>query len=95
MVHTRSRPPSCRPPLFPLIPSPPSVVCIQTVSVDFVAKQVPIANSGTTVELYLFDCAGQSIFNQRNLNSKHVRAHTYVSKAPILSSTREGSSRIC
>lgn len=47
-------------------------VCGQTVSVDFVAKQIPIPQTSTWVELYLFDCAGQSIFNQRNLNSKHV-----------------------
>ena len=53
---------------LPLLSSPTP----QTAGVDFVAKQVNIMGSNAWVELYLYDCAGQSIFNQLNLNSKHV-----------------------
>ena len=52
------------------------LLCYQTVGVDFLAKQVQIPKTNTWVEFYLFDCAGHSIFNQRNLNSRHVRLHT-------------------
>ena len=36
-------------------------------------KQVPIPDSNAIVELYIYDCAGQSIFNQLEMNSKYVR----------------------
>jgi len=41
------------------------------------AKQVKIPKTNTWVEFYLFDCAGHTIFNQRNLNSRHVSPHTH------------------
>lgn len=36
-------------------------------------KSVLIPNSNVVVELYLFDCAGQSVFNQREFGQTHVR----------------------
>ena len=36
-------------------------------------KQVPILNTNIVVELFIYDCAGQTIFNQLDLNSKYVR----------------------
>jgi transport family protein 27 len=37
---------------------------LMTVGAEFCVKQVPIPNTNTIIELYIFDCAGQSIFNQ-------------------------------
>ena len=34
-------------------------------------KQVPIPDSNIVVELYIFDCAGQSMFNQLGLNAMY------------------------
>ena len=34
-------------------------------------KQVPIPDSNIVVELYIFDCAGQSMFNQLGMNAKY------------------------
>jgi len=44
---------------------------LMTAWVDFRVKQVSIPDSDTAVELYLFDCAGQSIFNQIEANNAH------------------------
>jgi hypothetical protein len=44
----------------------------QTIGVDFSVKVVNIPNTNAAVELYLFDSAGQSVFNQRELGTKHV-----------------------
>jgi len=41
-------------------------------------KQVSIPDSNYVVELYLYDCAGQSIFNQLDMNSKYVRCSLVV-----------------
>jgi transport family protein 27 len=46
---------------------------VMTVGADFVVKQIPIPDTNTVVELYLFDCAGQSIFNQVEMNSKYYQ----------------------
>lgn len=35
-------------------------------------KQVPIPDTNYVVELFLYDCAGQSIFNQLDMNAKYV-----------------------
>ncbi len=35
-------------------------------------KQIPIPETNYIVELFLYDCAGQSIFNQLDFNSKYV-----------------------
>lgn len=45
----------------------------QTSGVDLCIKSIPIPDSNVVVELYLFDCAGQSIFNQREFGTVHVR----------------------
>lgn len=34
-------------------------------------KQVPIPDTNIIVELYIFDCAGQSMFNQLGMNAKY------------------------
>ncbi len=51
---------------------------VMTCSVDFCVKEVQIPDTNTAVELYLFDCAGQSIFNQRELNAKYWESTAYV-----------------
>mmetsp|Transcript_40150 Transcript_40150/g.71465 ORF Transcript_40150/g.71465 Transcript_40150/m.71465 type:complete len:225 (-) Transcript_40150:189-863(-) len=51
---------------------------IMTIGVDFCVKQVNIPESNAAVELYLFDCAGQSIFNQREVNTKMWENTAYV-----------------
>lgn len=35
-------------------------------------KQIKIPDTNSIVELFVFDCAGQSIFNQVEMNSKYV-----------------------
>lgn len=56
---------------------------LMTVGAELSVKQVPIPNTSTVVELFLFDCAGQSVFNQVEMNAK------YVSEAyPALSRTK-------
>jgi GTPase SAR1 family protein len=44
---------------------------LMTVGADFCVKQVPIPDSNIIVELYIFDCAGQSLFNQLGMNAKY------------------------
>eukprot|EP01035_Chromulina_nebulosa_P016993 gene16993-22490_t len=44
---------------------------MMTVGADFNVKQVPIPDTNIVVELYIFDCAGQPIFNQLEMNSKY------------------------
>ena len=44
---------------------------LMTVGAEFCVKQVPIPNTNTIIELYIFDCAGQSIFNQLEMNTKY------------------------
>jgi transport family protein 27 len=44
---------------------------LMTVGAEFSVKQVPIPDSNVVVELYIFDCAGQSIFNQLEMNNKY------------------------
>jgi intraflagellar transport protein 27 len=46
-------------------------MCIKTVGVEFCVKQVPIPDTNIIVELYIFDCAGQSMFNQLGMNAKY------------------------
>lgn len=45
---------------------------LMTVGADFNIKQIPIENTNVIVELYIFDSAGQSIFNQVEMNTKYV-----------------------
>jgi transport family protein 27 len=44
---------------------------VMTAGVDFCVKMVNIPDTNVAVELYLYDCAGQSIFNQLDHMSKH------------------------
>jgi len=44
---------------------------VMTIGVDFCVSQVKIPETNAAVELYLFDTAGQSIFNQRELGAKY------------------------
>ena len=44
---------------------------MMTVGVEFSVKQVPIPDTDVIVELYIFDSAGQSIFNQIEMNAKY------------------------
>lgn len=44
---------------------------VMTIGVDFSVKQVPMQDSDVIVELFLLDCAGQSIFNQVEMNAPH------------------------
>tara|TARA_B110000971_G_C19884592_1_gene442354 strand:- start:83 stop:568 length:486 start_codon:yes stop_codon:yes gene_type:complete len=49
-----------------------------TVGVDFLVREVQIPDTNATVELYMFDCAGQSIFNQRQMAEKLWENGSYV-----------------
>ncbi|KAJ1454197.1 small GTPase superfamily [Pelagophyceae sp. CCMP2097] len=51
---------------------------VMTAWVDFRVKQVNMPASSTAVELYLFDCAGQSIFNQIEANNVHYENASYL-----------------
>mmetsp|Transcript_24046 Transcript_24046/g.44645 ORF Transcript_24046/g.44645 Transcript_24046/m.44645 type:complete len:222 (-) Transcript_24046:429-1094(-) len=44
---------------------------VMTIGAEFSVKQVPIPDTNVIVELYIYDCAGQSIFNQVEMNSKY------------------------
>lgn len=44
---------------------------MMTTGAEFAVKQVPIENTNSIVEFYIFDCAGQSIFNQMDMNAKY------------------------
>jgi hypothetical protein len=46
---------------------------VQTIGAEFNVKQVTIPDTNVVVEIFLYDCAGQSIFNQLDLNTKYVR----------------------
>lgn len=45
---------------------------LMTTGAEFCVKQVPIPSTDVTVELYIHDCAGASIFNQVEMNAKYV-----------------------
>uniref|UniRef100_A0A7S3M1Q0 Uncharacterized protein n=1 Tax=Spumella elongata TaxID=89044 RepID=A0A7S3M1Q0_9STRA len=44
---------------------------LMTIGAEFNVKQVTIPETNVIVELFIYDCAGQSIFNQLDLNSKY------------------------
>jgi len=44
---------------------------LMTGGAELAVKQVPLPDTNVVVELYIFDCAGQSIFNQLEMNSKY------------------------
>jgi small GTP-binding protein len=51
---------------------------LMTTDVDLNVKQVPIPDTNITVDLFLFDMAGQSIFNQRELLSRCWKDCSYI-----------------
>jgi len=55
------------------------VPATQTIGAEFNVKQVTIPETNVIVELFIYDCAGQSIFNQLDLNSKYVsKLHSFT-----------------
>lgn len=52
---------------------PDAMRALQTTYVDFAVKAVSIPETSAQVELYLFDLAGQSIFNVNDQAAPHVR----------------------
>lgn len=44
---------------------------LMTIGADFGVKAIPFPDKNAVVELYIHDCAGQSIFNQVEMNSKY------------------------
>lgn len=44
---------------------------MMTIGAEFCVKQVAIPDTNVLVELFIYDCAGQSIFNQVEMNSKY------------------------
>eukprot|EP01039_Chlorochromonas_danica_P002776 gene2776-3030_t len=51
---------------------------IMTIGAELSVKQVPIPDSNYIVELFIYDCAGQSIFNQLDMNSKYYEGAAAV-----------------
>jgi len=44
---------------------------LMTIGAEFSVKQIAIPETNYIVELFLYDCAGQSIFNQLDMNTKY------------------------
>jgi len=44
----------------------------QTIGVEYTVKQIPIPNSNAIVELHIYDCGGQSIFSNSEINKQYV-----------------------
>ena len=65
---------------------------LMTTWVDFRVKQVPLKED-VVVELYLFDCAGQSIFNQIEANNSHYENANFV--VVVYDSTSQSSFESC
>lgn len=51
---------------------------VMTTWVDFCVKQVRVPNTNALVEMYIVDCAGQSVFNQVEQNNQHYENASYV-----------------
>ncbi|KAF0717324.1 Aste57867_2355 [Aphanomyces stellatus] len=51
---------------------------IMTSNAELYVKPIPIAETNAIVELYMFDCPGQSIFNQREFGSVHFDGASMV-----------------
>lgn len=65
---------------------------LMTSWVDFRVKQVPLKED-VVVELYLFDCAGQSIFNQIEANNTHYENANFV--VVVFDTTSQSSFESC
>lgn len=50
----------------------------QTTAVEFTVKRVAVDDESAATELYIFDCAGQNIFNQVGTNSRNFENASYV-----------------
>jgi hypothetical protein len=48
-----------------------SFLALQTVGAEFCVKQVAIPETNVMVELSIFDCAGQGMFNQLETNARY------------------------
>jgi transport family protein 27 len=66
---------------------------VMTSWVDFRVKQVDIPDTSTAVELYLFDCAGDPVFNQVEENSVQYDQAGFV--FVVYDVTREDSFSSC
>eukprot|EP00981_Chlorochromonas_danica_P008235 scaffold2066_cov229-Ochromonas_danica.AAC.19 len=55
-----------------------ALMFLQTIGAELSVKQVPIPDSNYIVELFIYDCAGQSIFNQLDMNSKYYEGAAAV-----------------
>ncbi|DAZ98070.1 TPA: hypothetical protein N0F65_001945, partial [Lagenidium giganteum] len=51
---------------------------VMTSGVELCIKSIPIPDTQVVVELFLFDCAGQSIFNQREFGQLHYKGASAV-----------------
>ncbi|CAM9410934.1 unnamed protein product [Choristocarpus tenellus] len=51
---------------------------IMTIGVDFGVKEIKIPNTDCMVELYLFDCAGQSMFNKLEQSAAYYDNAAFV-----------------
>ena len=51
---------------------------LMTSGVDLNVKQVPIPNSNITVDLFLYDSGGQSVFNKREITSSCWKDCSYI-----------------
>ncbi len=47
-------------------------------------KSSSVPDTDTQVEFHLFDCGGQSIFNQREWGTKYVRADQPIARLSLL-----------
>ena len=56
---------------------------VMTIGVDFCVSQVRIPETNATVELYLFDSAGQSMFNQREMGLTYWENASMVVVGPV------------
>ncbi|OQR94273.1 hypothetical protein ACHHYP_01573 [Achlya hypogyna] len=51
---------------------------VMTSAPELVVKSIPIVDTNSIVELYLLDCPGQSIFNQREFGSMHFEGASMI-----------------
>jgi len=51
---------------------------VMTCGVDFLVREIPIPETNAVCESYLYDCGGQSIFNQRQMAERLWENASYV-----------------
>jgi len=47
------------------------VIIFQNLGLEFSVKEIPIVNTNYVVEMFMYDSAGQSVYNQRELGTQH------------------------